>query len=61
MFFVDFPIEILSLFFLEDFIYGGRVGREGERAHTEAEGEGEADSSLSREPDVALHPRTLGS
>jgi len=25
-----------------------------------AEGEGEADSPLSREPNVGLHPRTLG-
>jgi len=35
-----------------------------EREHKQgrgAEGEGEADSPLSREPHVGLHPRTLGS
>ena len=33
------------------------------RQHTEGEGEGEeeADSLMSREPDVGLDPRTLGS
>ena len=36
--------------------------REKEREHKQREGaEGEADSSLSREPDVGLDPRTSGS
>ena len=37
---------------------------EGDREHEQglgAEGEGEADSLLSREPSVGLHPRTLSS
>ena len=37
-------------------------GRERERVSTQqAEGEGEAGSQLSREPDVGFDPRTLGS
>ena len=47
-------------FFKKDFIYV----YDRERALTSrglAEGEGEAGSPLSREPDVGLDPRTLGS
>lgn len=35
--------------------------RERERTGRGAEGEGEVDSLLSREPDVRFDPRTLGS
>ena len=37
------------------------IVREREHMGGVAEGEGEADSQLSREPDLGLHPRTLGS
>ena len=49
----------IFLYFFKDFIYL----RETEHAQAEegAEGEGEADSPLSREPDAGLYPRTLGS
>ena len=53
--------------YFKDFIYLFETERERERAHTRggewggAEGEGEADSPLSREADVGLDPRTLGS
>jgi len=40
---------------LKDFIYLR------ERAWGGEEGKGEADSPLSREPDVGLHPRIVGS
>ena len=45
------------------FIYLRVRERERERKKTQAGGgtEGEADSPLSREPDVGLHPRALGS
>ena len=57
-------IKVLTLlFFLKGFIYlferkcvRERDPKQGERAE-----EGEADSLLSREPDVGLDPRTLGS
>ena len=52
-------------FFFKDFIYLFDRERERERAHKQAErqakGEGEEGSPLSREPDVGLDPRTLGS
>ena len=35
--------------------------RESAQAGERAEGEGEAESLLSREPNARLHPRTLGS
>ena len=40
-----------------------QVGVEGEkeRVSTHTEGEGKADFPLSREPDLGLHPKTLGS
>ena len=51
----------LCVIFLKDFIYlfdrqRSQVGREAGR-----EREGEADSLLTREPDVGLDPSTLGS
>jgi len=51
----------LSFFFFKDFIY--LTERETARAGTQAGGvgEGEAGSLPSREPDVGLYPRTLGS
>ena len=42
------------------FIYFDRE-RENKLEELQAEGEGEADSLPSREPDVGLYPRTLGS
>ena len=57
-----------DFFFFKDFIYLFQRKRErkyeGERATTSkgrTEGEGEADSPLSREPNVELDPRTPGS
>ena len=53
----------LSLFFFKVFIYS--FDREREKECTEAgeavEGEGEAGSPLSQEPDVGLNPKTQGS
>ena len=55
-----------SFFFLKDLIYlrrGGEIERERVRickqaqAGGRAEGEEEADSQLSREPDIGLNPR----
>ena len=53
----------LFIFFKKDFIYLFERERERESMSREggAEREGEADSLLSREPDVGLDPRTLGS
>jgi len=53
-----------SFFFFKIlFIHLTQKERERQRiqARGVAEGEGEADSLLSREPDVGLHPRTLKS
>ena len=47
-----------NIFFLKDFIYSS--GRENTSGRV-AEGEGETDSPLTREPNVGLSPRTLGS
>ena len=53
----------LTLFFFKDFIYLFDRGRE--RAHKQgeqqAEGEGEAGPSLSKEPDWGIYPKILGS
>ena len=49
----------LSLFLKILFIYLTEYKRA--QAGGAAEGEGEAGSLLSREPDAGLHPRTLGS
>jgi len=53
-----FPFSLS--FFLSDFIYLTQRG-ERERAQAGGEAEGEAGSLLSKEPDVGLDPRTLGS
>ena len=52
--------DILSSFIFKDFIH--LLEREGARAWAvggKAEGEGEAESPLNREPDMGLNPRTL--
>ena len=51
------------MFFKILFIYQRERGRESEHRQTEwqAEAEGEADSPPSKEPDVGLDPRMLGS
>ena len=51
----------LISFLKKDFIYLFNTDRKGERTQVggAAEGEGEADSPLSKEPDVGLDPRTL--
>ena len=43
------------------FIYLTEREREHKQGEWQAEGEGETDSSLSRKPDMGLHPRTLRS
>ena len=52
-----------QFYFLKYFIYLFDRTRESEHKQREwhAEGEGEAGSLLSREPNVGLNPRTLGS
>jgi len=52
-FFSSVFCKILKRFYLFD--------TEREREHKQAEREGEAGSLLSKEPDVGLSPRTLGS
>ena len=49
----------LFSFFLKDFVY--LFERESRGRGREREGEREADSLLSKEPDVGLNPRTLRS
>ena len=56
---VDSHTHALSSFYFKDFICLFEAEREQES--TEGGAEGEADSPLSREPDAALNPRTLGS
>ena len=54
------PINHFDHYF-KDFIHLTEQESEGAQAGGAAEGEGEAGSSLSREPNVGLNPRTLGS
>ena len=64
IYFLTFNNESLALF-LKNILFVYLTARESmkerERTQGAAEGEGEAGSSLSREPNVALNPRTLGS
>ena len=46
--------------FLRFYLFYDRTGVKEHKQGVVAEGEGEADSPLSREPDVGLDPRTLG-
>ena len=54
--------DLLLVFFFSDFIYLFDRERKREREHKQGEkqAEGEADSPLSRKPNVGLHTRTLG-
>ena len=54
-------IGCLFIFLFKDFIHLFQRESEHEPGGGEAEGEGGADSQLSREPDVGLNPRSLGS
>ena len=53
----EFPLEFFYILSLKDFIHLFEREKTGEEGI--AEGEEEADSPLSREPNMVLHPRTL--
>ena len=60
----NFIVKLLFFFFKDLFIYlfvRERERSESEHKQTEWQAEGEAGSLPSKEPDVGLDPRTLGS
>ena len=54
-------ITYFFFYFFKDFIYLSERERERERAQADRVAEREAGSLWSKEPDVGLDPRTLGS
>ena len=52
--------DFLKKFLIKDFIYFREREREHKQGERQAEGDGEADSPLRREPNMGLDPGTLG-